>query len=394
MIDPKALHRRIEHALAGLPSGGPPERFATRLVPRVLDDLGHALGLAAAHLYRRTGEGMTLVRRAGESRPDLSAELAHRLGLEAENGIRDLPWVGDHGPGHLAVVPVSEDDRTLLALFTLPPGGLAPVVPRGQLASAVAAFHYAVTQHLRRRELEDLLAQARAIQTSLLPARAPAFEGFELAAASRPASDVGGDFFDWLEIDGDTLGLAVADASGHGLPAALQARDVATGLRMGVARDLKIPRTVEKLNRVIHRSGLVTRFISLFYGELNLNGNLLYINAGHPPPQLLDARGFHELSIGGLILGPDPTATYKQGFAHLDRGALLALHSDGVIERGIGEGGGPGGFGVERVRAWMEDWREGPVEQAVEDLFGRLRAFADGGPFDDDVTVMLVRRAR
>jgi sigma-B regulation protein RsbU (phosphoserine phosphatase) len=394
MIDPKGLHRRIEHALVGLPSGGSAERFASRLTPRVLDELGPLLGLAATHLYRRGAAGWALSRKAGESRPDLGDELARRLGAADDGGIRDLPWVGDLGPGHLALVPVGDDDRALLALFTAPPGGLVPVPTRGSLASAVAALHYAIGQHLRRRELEDLFAQARAIQTSLLPAAAPAFEGFEIAARSAPARDVGGDYFDYLDIDDDTLGLAVADASGHGLPAALQARDVATGLRMGVARDLKIPRTIEKLNRVIHRSGLVTRFISLFYGELNRNGNLFYINAGHPPAQMLDDEGFHELTRGGLILGPDPASTYKQGFAHLDRGAMLALYTDGVIERGIGEGAGPGGFGTERVREWMRDWHAGPLGEAVDDLFRRLEGFADGGPFDDDVTVMLVRRTR
>jgi sigma-B regulation protein RsbU (phosphoserine phosphatase) len=90
---------------------------------------------------------------------------------------------------------------------------------------------------------------------------------------------------------------------------------------------------VERLNRVIHQSGLTSRFISLFFGELERNGNLSYINAGHPPPLLQDARGIRELSVGGMLLGPDPGATYKMGFVHVDRGASLIAYSDGVIER-------------------------------------------------------------
>ncbi len=392
MIDPKALHRRIEHALDGLPNDGSLARFASALAPRVLEQLGPALGVAAAHVYRRDDGTLTLVKRCGEGRPDLARELARRLEGEGEERIADLPWTGEHGPGHLALVPVGEDTRTLLALFGAPPGGLAGVPTRAQLASAVAALHYAIAQHLRRRELEDLFAQARAIQLSLLPVAPPTFGNFDIAAASTPASAVGGDYFDFLEIDADSLGLAVADASGHGLPAALQARDVATGLRMGVERDLKITRVIEKLNRVIHRSGLTTRFISLVYGELHANGNFLYINAGHPPPQLLGDHGFHDLSMGGLLLGPDAHATYKLGFAHMDRGGALALFSDGVIERGIERG--DEGFGQERVRAWMADWREGPAQDAVADLMKRLAAYGDGGPFEDDVTVMFVRRPR
>ena len=89
---------------------------------------------------------------------------------------------------------------------------------------------------------------------------------------SLPARVVGGDLYDFLPLDADTLAVTIADAAGHGLPAALQARDVVTGLRIGVERDLKIPRTVEKLNRVIHRSGLVSRFVSLVFGTSSRTG--------------------------------------------------------------------------------------------------------------------------
>jgi sigma-B regulation protein RsbU (phosphoserine phosphatase) len=173
------------------------------------------------------------------------------------------------------------------------------------------------------------------------------------------------------------------------VPAALQARDVATGLRMGVERDLKITRTVEKLNRVIHRSGLSSRFVSLVFGELELNGNLSYINAGHPPPLLLDERGLHELAVGGMILGPNPDARYKLGFAHLDRGAALVLYTDGVIERGT-EQGEP--FQMDQLAAWLREWHHGPADAAVADLLERLRRASIGAPFADDVTVLFVRR--
>ena len=166
------------------------------------------------------------------------------------------------------------------------------------------------------------------------------------------------------------------------MPAALQARDVAVGLRMGVERDLKITRTVEKLNRVIHQSGLTSRFISLFFGELETNGNLTYINAGHPPPLLRDESGFHSLSVGGLLLGPTRDATYKMGFAHVDRGACLTLYTDGIVECGTAEGEA---FGEDRLRAWIEAWRQGPSAPAIEDLFERLRTFRNGAPLEDDV---------
>src|SRR4029434_4486679 len=97
-----------------------------------------------------------------------------------------------------------------------------------------------------------------------------------------PAELCVGDSRAFIPLSARRLGIAIADASGHGLPAALQVRDVYTGLRMAVERGFKIVRTVERLNRIIHESRLTTRFVSLFYGEIEDDGNMMYVNAGHP----------------------------------------------------------------------------------------------------------------
>jgi len=206
---------------------------------------------------------------------------------------------------------------------------------------------------------------------------------------SVPASAVGGDLYDFIRLDASTLAVAVADASGHGLPAALQARDVAMGLRMGAERDFKIRRMIEKLNRIIHGSGVVSRFVSLIYGELEQRGSFSYVNCGHPPALLLDSTGFRGLADGGLILGPFPDAEFQLGFERLEPEALLAIFTDGVIEH---SGRDQAQFGEDRVRRWMRDWHDGPAHRAVSDLFERLRAFGQGKPFADDVSMMLIRR--
>jgi len=247
-----------------------------------------------------------------------------------------------------------------------------------------------VHQHLRLRELEDLLEQARAIQVSLLPPT-PSFGDFDIAAVSLPARVVGGDVYDMQLVDAETLAISVADASGHGLPAALQARDVVTGLRMGAERELKITRVIERLNRVIYQSGLTSRFVSLVFGELELNGTLTYINAGHPPPLLLTDAGIQELTVGGGLLGPQPDSFYKRGFAHVDRGAALLLYSDGALEHGMTSGDA---FGAERLAQWLGEWREGSAREGLEDLVMRLRAHGKDAPFEDDVTLVFIRRPR
>jgi phosphoserine phosphatase RsbU/P len=116
---------------------------------------------------------------------------------------------------------------------------------------------------------------------------------------------------------------------------------------------------------------------------------MMYVNAGHVPPLLVNPGGIQELGVGGMILGPDPEAEYKLGFAHLDRGGSLVLCTDGVVERGTTHGAE---FGMEGLLHWLRETAALPVEAAVDDLLARLRAFGGGRTFEDDVTVVLVRR--
>jgi phosphoserine phosphatase RsbU/P len=135
--------------------------------------------------------------------------------------------------------------------------------------------------------MKNNIQQAALIQQSLLPSSPPQITGYEIAAQSFPAEAVGGDFFDFTVFDNDVFSVAVGDASGHGLPAALMVRDVVTGLRMGVEKEMKMAESLQKLNNVIHRSALSSSFVSLFYGEIESNGNLFSVNAGHAPSFLV-----------------------------------------------------------------------------------------------------------
>ena len=389
MIESKAFYRKIEQALAGSERSRTRERFALRVAPRLFEQLSGLLGLVAVHVYERRGPKLAAARTWGEERPDLHELLAARLTSTADDGIRELPWVGETHAGRVGLFAVGGLDGPLIAVFPFVPDGLRTVPTRAELLSALTSIVYAIRQRMERGRLEDLFEQARTIQLSLLPPGRREFAGYDVFAASTPAQSVGGDLYDYHHVDAETLGFAIADASGHGLPAALQARDVATGLRMGVERDLKIPRMIERLNRVIHQSGLTSRFISLFFGELERNGNLSYINAGHPPPLLLDSRGIRELSVGGMLLGPDPGAAYKLGFVHVDRGASLVAYSDGVIEREDAKGRM---YGLERLGQWLRGVADSPSEDAVAGLMTELRDFGGGTPFEDDVTILMVRR--
>jgi sigma-B regulation protein RsbU (phosphoserine phosphatase) len=389
MIQSKSFYRSLEKVFAGAGRVKQRERFAQRIAPALLEVLRAPLGVTTIHLYEPRKDGFAPPKTWGAKRDDLGADLARRFRSTGDDRIPELPWAGDIGPDRVGLVAVGGMDGPLMVLFGATRGALEKGPSRSDFASTLNSLLYAMRQHLEKSELHDLIEQARAIQLSLLPDPCCVFPGFDIHAASFPASSVGGDLYDFLPVAPGTMGLAVADASGHGLPAALQARDVAVGLRMGVERDLKIVSAIEMLNRVIHRSGLTSRFISLMFGELESNGNFAYVNAGHPPALLLDDRGIHELSVGGMVLGPDPNARFKMGYTHVDRGATLALYSDGVIERGT-TWGNP--FGMGKLRKWLKDSRKLSAEKAVDDIMTRLGEHSPGKPYEDDVTVMVIRR--
>ena len=99
---------------------------------------------------------------------------------------------------------------------------------------------------------------------------------------------------------------------------------------MAVERDFKIVRTVERLNRIIHESRLTTRFVSLFYGEIEDDGNLMYVNAGHPHPLHFHGPSVTPLVQTGVVLGPTANATYSRGYRRLEPGDSLLLYTDGM----------------------------------------------------------------
>jgi sigma-B regulation protein RsbU (phosphoserine phosphatase) len=146
---------------------------------------------------------------------------------------------------------------------------------RDDILFSLNLIRYAINQRIRTHRFESLIGEAQRIQQSILPQRVPQYAGFDIWGRTVPAEIVSGDFYDFIPVTDNILGLAIADGSGHGLPAALVVRDIYMGLRMATDRDFKIVRTVEKLNHIIHRGRLTTKFVSLFYGELETGGILI-----------------------------------------------------------------------------------------------------------------------
>jgi sigma-B regulation protein RsbU (phosphoserine phosphatase) len=233
--------------------------------------------------------------------------------------------------------------------------------------------------------------QAALIQGTLIPERVPVLPGFSFAARLIPAEPVGGDLYDFMTPDDHAIGIAIGDATGHGIPASLLARDVVTGLRMGIEKEMKMQPLIGKLNRVIHVNNLSTNFISLFYGELENNGSLFYVNAGHMPPLHLTRNEFHELSTGGSVLGPIPDAKFYRGFTQMRPGDIMVLYTDGLVER-MNEKDEE--FGEERLKKAILTNRRKPADKLLDSIVRTSFRFGSEPTWADDVTIVVIIRNR
>lgn len=281
---------------------------------------------------------------------------------------------------------VQKEEQCWIFVFELQPGW-----DREEIDFSLNTIRRVLQARMSSETFRNYLHQAELIQRSLLPKKAPKINGYDIAGKSIPTDVVGGDLYDFIEFDDGTFGVAIGDASGHGLPAALLVRDVVTGLRMGVEKEMKLTRALEKLNRVIHRSTLSTSFISLFYGEIEANGMLVYSNAGHPAPLLVSGYNIQTLETGGFVLGPMPEVKLKRGFAFLDPGSVLILYSDGLIER-LNRHGVP--FEIERLTKTVLEYQHLSAEELTNLIIETAYNFGDRSSWKDDVTVVIIKRLK
>jgi len=381
LLEPKHFYRRLERIFSDLETLGPSEWFARAFISRFFEEMSGTLQLQSIQLYDRLSGNVKLLSSYGF----IPFAAVQEIGTMFQFKI-DFPWIGRFAGQNAAVLPVGENETLMMAFFAKN-GNTHEDASFFQFA--FSSLHYMLLQHLRHVELLDSVEQARAIQMSLLPSQKPDFGMFDIAARSVPAEQVGGDLYDFQHSGEDTLAITIADAAGHGLAAALQARDVITGIRMSGEAGWEITRTVETLNRVIHRSGLASRFVSMVFCQLDSSGNFCYVNAGHPRPLLADRSGIQELDVGGMILGPRPELPYLAGNVRIEPETMLVLYSDGVVERMAADGSE---FGIERLKQWLLETRNCGSEEAINDLFVRLDEFGDHEPLQDDATVVLIRR--
>lgn len=244
------------------------------------------------------------------------------------------------------------------------------------------------------RQLERDKAEiqiAAEIQRTFLPRREPVLDNFEISARNIPAQEVGGDYYDFIQLDDRNLGIVIADVAGKGIPAALFMALSRSIIRAVATRDKSLDEIIRESNDLITADASAGMFVTLFYCVLDSrSGHLVYVNAGHNPPlHYRNGTGtLHTLLPSGMAMGVMSGNTYSVGELDLAPGDVLVLYTDGVTEafNMPGEEFGEGRL-MDTVIA-SHDLRAGEI---LGTIFSRVHDFIGEAAQSDDITVVVIR---
>ncbi len=246
-------------------------------------------------------------------------------------------------------------------------------------------------QILEKERIEEQLRVARDVQARLLPDEPPDVVGYDFSGSCISTFEIGGDCFDYIGLPDDKIGLVVSDVSGEGVPAALIMAAFRALLRGFAQTDSDPARVAQMLNRLLPDFTGKVDFVTAVYGILDpQSGNFDYVNCGHNPPMIFRNGGSIErLNRGGPMLSILDDVEYDSGRVELDPGSLMLLYTDGVVEV-INEAEEE--FGVDRLKAVVHRFQGLPAAELVHQIILETQAFCDSRSFEDDFTLLVVKR--
>jgi sigma-B regulation protein RsbU (phosphoserine phosphatase) len=237
-------------------------------------------------------------------------------------------------------------------------------------------------------QLQRELIEARELQENLLTNPSLDVPGLQVAIKWQPATTVGGDYVAAFEVDNEHAAFCVADVVGKGLPAALLMSNFQAALKSLAIQYLSPAEVSARLNRVLHSNIPLRKFITSFYGVVNIsNRTFTFTNAGHNPPLLVHADGeCVRLEAGGTVLGAFPDLDYTQGEIQLRAGDRLLMFTDGLSEA-VDKNNEQ--FGEQRLLDLLREQRHRTPEELKEIVFDAVAEFC-GRNFRDDAALMIV----
>lgn len=242
-----------------------------------------------------------------------------------------------------------------------------------------------------RERLETEVQLARQIQQTFIPNELPSHPNWQIAARWRTARQVGGDFYDLIELSNDRLGIFIADVADKGMPAALFMALTRTLVRAAVLETKSPAEALRRVNDFLLPDTQQGMFVTAVYGELNItDGTFTYVNAGHNPPFWVKANGeLEKLTRTGIALGVVSDPNIHEKTLILSPGDTLLLYTDGLTEAFSPDGNL---FGEERLVDALKDLSVDSAEAVVGLIEDRLNQFIDISPLSDDLTMMVVRK--
>ncbi len=383
----------------------------TQTLEAIMDQLRRIVHYDAAAIYLLDRETHEVVSEASRGYPSHFDQDTLKIG----EGI--VGWVAKTGES-VTVADARADRRYFAARPETRSEIACPIVSRGRIigvfnlenddldayheghleflktfaSQAAAAIERArlLDQAMQARNLERELEIARGIQASFLPTTPPTMPGLDLAGLNIPYRDVGGDYYDWIRIVDNQIGLAIGDVSGKGVAAALLMAAFRASLLAEIRNHYAIRRILQKVNRLLFESTEPGKFVTAFYGVLDAKNRVFtFSNAGHNPPLLLHADGRAEwLTEGGLALGVLEDTTYEERPTPLTTGDVLVLYTDGVTEAANEH---EEEFGVERLEALVRANAKRPAAEIVEAIRTQVNDFTGERHLNDDLTLLVAR---
>ena len=398
-MDPKTFYREFDGLLRKIRHIRQSKNFIHTLLKELSYNFGDTLHIGRMWLYEdRVDRFVKLKIEEDKSDTNSVPEYLDSDSDSVRHVLKNASYIFDE-PSELTIAPdlshgnhyaipaanlIRSPEQRWIAIFELLEGW-----GREEVLFSLNAVRTSLNHRLFSEAINTELEQAALIQKSLLPGDVPVIPGYEIAWRSEATEIVGGDLFDYIIHDENIFGVAIGDASGHGVPAALLVRDVVIGLRMGLEKNMKMLHTFEKLNSVIYRSTYSSRFVSLFYGEFERDGHLIYVNAGHPTPFIVAGDKISDLTATGLIIGALPEINLYRSFAKMPQDSVLVLYSDGVFER---ENSKEELFGIDRIKSLAAEHQDRSAKEIIDLIFEEAYEWGNRAKWDDDVTLLVIKR--
>lgn len=248
---------------------------------------------------------------------------------------------------------------------------------------------YTATAQKERMEME--LQTAKNIQMTLLPQSPPEIEGLDLAGICIPATEVGGDYYDFIELPNNMLGVAIGDVNGHGVPAGLIMALAKSSLRTQARNDYHPAIVLPILNNVLYEAAQRKLLMTFFYALLDLNSHTLtYSNAGHNFPYHFSAEEnkLEEIMLGGPPLGFKKGRQYHNKKIRVKKDDVLIFYSDGIVEA---ENPGRDMYDYDRFEKVIKGNCHKSAFEIQQVILEELHGFCDGAPYEDDITLVVVK---